>query len=66
MSTTTTIEGFTGEVIVPGDPGYEAVRRTVLAEGSPAYVVRPATVADVQAAVRFASYAGLPPAVRGG
>jgi FAD/FMN-containing dehydrogenase len=66
MTTTTTIQGFAGEVIVPGDPAYDAARRTVLGEGTPAYVVRPANREDVQAAVRFAAYAGLPPAVRGG
>lgn len=66
MSTTTTIDGFTGEVIRPDDPAYDAVRRTLLADGSPAYVVRPARIGDVQAAVRFAADAGLPLAVRGG
>ena len=66
MDTSTIMEGFTGQVIVPGDPEYDEARRTVLAEGSPAYVVRPGTVADVRAAVRFAAYAGLPLAVRGG
>ena len=57
---------FGGDIIEPGDDGYDAASRTVLAAGSPAYVVRPASVRDVQAAVTFARDEGLALAVRGG
>ncbi|GAA2079517.1 FAD-binding oxidoreductase [Pseudolysinimonas kribbensis] len=57
---------FLGEIIEPDAPAYESARRTVLTSGSPAYVLRPANVADVQAAVRFATQAALPLSVRGG
>ncbi|NUR63654.1 MAG: FAD-binding oxidoreductase [Catenulispora sp.] len=57
---------FQGEVIEPGQDGYEAASTTVLVSGHPAVVLRPATVADVQAAVRFAAGNGLAVAVRGG
>jgi FAD/FMN-containing dehydrogenase len=60
------IEGFGGEIVAPGDPGYDAASRTVLAGGTPAAVIRPASVEDVQAAVRYAAASGLPLAVRGG
>ncbi|MET8862881.1 FAD-binding oxidoreductase [Nonomuraea sp. NPDC004580] len=57
---------FGGDVIEPGTAGYEEAARTMLVPGSPAYVLRPASVADVQAAVRFAADAGLVLSVRGG
>src|SRR3954451_6418059 len=57
---------FGGDVVEPGAAEYETARRAVLASGSPAYVLRPKNVPDVQAAVRFAAAAGLAPAVRGG
>ncbi|GAB3838589.1 FAD-binding oxidoreductase [Dactylosporangium cerinum] len=57
---------FGGDIIEPGAAQYAAASRTVLASGSPAYVLRPKTAGDVQAAVRFAAGAGLPLAVRGG
>ncbi|MEV4799526.1 FAD-binding oxidoreductase [Nonomuraea sp. NPDC049421] len=57
---------FGGDVIEPGTAGYEEAARTMLVSGSPAYVLRPASVADVQAAVRFAADAGLVLSVRGG
>ncbi|GAA3216689.1 FAD-binding oxidoreductase [Dactylosporangium siamense] len=57
---------FGGDIIEPGAAQYAAASRTLLASGSPAYVLRPKTVGDVQAAVRFAAGAGLPLAVRGG
>ena len=44
----------------------ESASRTVLAPGSPAYVLRPKSAGDVQAAVRFAASAGLLLSVRGG
>ncbi|MEV4569985.1 FAD-binding oxidoreductase [Nonomuraea sp. NPDC049419] len=57
---------FGGDVFEPGTAGYEEAARTMLVPGSPAYVLRPASVADVQAAVRFAADAGLVLSVRGG
>ncbi|MFI2363107.1 FAD-binding oxidoreductase [Promicromonospora sp. NPDC019610] len=57
---------FRGDIIEPGDAGYEDVGRSRLAAGSPAYVLRPRTVEDVQAAVRFAVESGLTLSVRGG
>jgi FAD/FMN-containing dehydrogenase len=57
---------FGGDIIGPDGPDYESARRSVLATGSPAWVLRPASVADVQAGVRFAGWAGLPLSVRGG
>jgi FAD/FMN-containing dehydrogenase len=60
------LDNFGGDIIEPGAADYESARRSVLAVGSPAYVLRPATVGDVQAAVRFAASAGRPLSVRGG
>lgn len=57
---------FGGHIIEPGAEEYASASRSVLASGSPAYVLRPGTVADVQAAVRFAAGAGLELSVRGG
>ena len=57
---------FGGIIIEPGATGYEAASRTVLAAGTPAYVLQPASVGDVQAGVRFARDVGLPLSVRGG
>ncbi|MGW6279832.1 FAD-binding oxidoreductase [Kribbella sp. NPDC055071] len=57
---------FGGEIVEPSSEGYEAARRTVLVEGSPAYVLRPLDVHDVQVAVGFAVATGLSLAVRGG
>jgi FAD/FMN-containing dehydrogenase len=62
----TLLRDFRGDIIEPGAVDYEAASRTVLVSGTPAYVLRPASTADVQAAVRFAVAAGLPLAVRGG
>ncbi|TCC03994.1 FAD-binding oxidoreductase [Kribbella soli] len=60
------VEGFAGEIVGPEDPGYDAASRTVLVGGSPAYVLRPASVEDVRKAVGYAAGSGLPLAVRGG
>jgi FAD/FMN-containing dehydrogenase len=57
---------FTGDIIQPGAAGYESASRSLLATGRPAFVLRPVSVADVQAAVRFATRAGLALSVRGG
>ena len=57
---------FGGRIIEPGGAEYESARRTLLASAHPAYVLRPGSVADVQAGVRFAAGAGLLLSVRGG
>lgn len=57
---------FGGKIIEPGGAEYESASRTMLAWGSPAYVLRPTSVADVQAGIRFAASAGLVLSVRGG
>jgi FAD/FMN-containing dehydrogenase len=61
-------EGFKGEVIAPGDPGYDDAR--AVWNGSidkrPALIVRPRGAADVIDAVNYAREEGLPLAVRCG
>jgi FAD/FMN-containing dehydrogenase len=57
---------FDGDIIEPGHCDYETARRSVLVVGSPAWVLRPASVAGVQAGVRFAAAEGLTLSVRGG
>ncbi|NUW33262.1 FAD-binding oxidoreductase [Nonomuraea sp. SMC257] len=57
---------FGGDIIEPGAAEYEPASRSVLASGSPAFVLRPGSVEDVRAAVRFAAEAGLVLSVRGG
>jgi FAD/FMN-containing dehydrogenase len=62
------ISGLRGELIRPGDPGYDAAR--AVWNGSidrrPAAVAHCTGAADVAAAVRFAREHGLPLSVRGG
>ncbi|MFF0268975.1 FAD-binding oxidoreductase [Kribbella sp. NPDC004536] len=60
------VEGFAGDIVEPQDAGYDAASRTVLVQGSPATVFRPANVSDVQKAVHYAVAAGQALAVRGG
>ena len=57
---------FGGDIIEPGAAEYESASRARLASGSPACVLRPKSVGDVQAGVRFAASAGLVLSVRGG
>ena len=57
---------FGGDIIEPGAVEYESASRSLLASGSPACVLRPRNVADVQAGVRFAASTGLSLSVRGG
>ncbi len=59
---------FRGEIIAPGDGGYDAARRVWngMFDRRPALIVRPATVADVQAAVRLGRDQDWAIAVRGG
>lgn len=62
------LEDFHGAVIAPDDDGYEQARKVWNAsiDRRPALVVRPAGVADVQAALRYAAERGLLVAVRAG
>jgi len=57
---------FRGDIIEPDHQEYASASRAVFASGRPAVVVRPATVEDVQAAVRLAAGTGLALSVRGG
>ncbi len=61
-------EAIHGDVVTPGDPGYEEASRiwNGAHEGRPALVVRCTGAADVIAAVGFARSNDLPIAVRGG
>src|SRR5690349_964496 len=57
---------FGGDIIEPDSAEYETASRSVLASGSPARVLRPKNVADVQAGIRFARDTGALLSVRGG
>ena len=57
---------FGGDIIEPNEAEYESASRTVLAAGSPAAVLRPSSVGDVQAALAAAREAGTTLSVRGG
>jgi len=59
---------FTGVLLRPGDPGYEAARRVEsdTVDRRPALIARCATADDVAAALRLARSAGLPVTVRAG
>src|SRR3989441_390822 len=61
-------EKIAGQVIGPGDSDYEQARRVwnAIADRRPAFIVRPSSVDDVIAAVRFAREERLVVAVRGG
>jgi hypothetical protein len=61
-------EGFEGEIVLPGDDGYDGARIVwnAAVDRHPAVVVRPTGVDDVVAAVRFARDHDLVIAVRGG
>lgn len=60
--------GFAGDILAPGAPGYDDARRVwnAVFDRRPELVVRPTSVADVQAAVRFGREQDLEIAVRGG
>ena len=58
-----------GEVVVPGSPGYDTVRKPAMArfhDVRPAAIVRCQAPADASAAVGFARRAGLPVSIRCG
>ena len=62
------LEGFSGALLLPGDPGYEHARGVFngLVDKRPALIARCNGVADVVAAVDFARERGLEVSVRGG
>ena len=66
LSLETLRRDFGGDIIEPGAAEYESASRSLFASGSPAYVLRPQSVGDVQAGVRFATRSGLVLSVRGG
>jgi FAD/FMN-containing dehydrogenase len=57
---------YGGDIIEPGAAEYETASRSLFASGSPAHILRPKTLPDVQAAVRFAARTGRSLSVRGG
>ncbi|HTK44329.1 MAG TPA: FAD-binding oxidoreductase [Patescibacteria group bacterium] len=59
---------FSGEIVTPESPGYDDGRRVwnAMFDRRPALIVRPMSVADVQAAIRFGRERDLEIAVRGG
>jgi FAD/FMN-containing dehydrogenase len=60
--------GFTGSVLGPGDPGFEAARKVHngLIDRRPSLIARCRTASDIADAVRFARANGLDFTVRGG
>jgi FAD/FMN-containing dehydrogenase len=64
----TTIDGFTGELLEPADPGYDGHRRlwNAMIEKRPALIARCRSAQDVVAVLAYARQAGLEVAVRGG
>jgi FAD/FMN-containing dehydrogenase len=61
-------DGFAGEIIVPGDPGYDDARSIFnsMIERRPGVIAQCATVDDVVATIRFARERSLEVAIRGG
>ena len=59
---------FGGEIVTPDAAGYDDARRVwnAMFDRRPALIVRPTSVADVQAAIRFGRERDLEIAVRGG
>ena len=55
-----------GEVLTPGQDGYDEAAATVFAAGTPDLVVRPRDASGVAIAMRYAASAGLPVSVRSG
>jgi len=55
-----------GEVLTPGQDGYDEAAATVFAVGTPDLVMRPRDPSEVAAALRYAAHRGLPVSVRSG
>jgi FAD/FMN-containing dehydrogenase len=55
-----------GEILTPGQHGYDEAAATVFAAGAPDLVVRPRDASGVAIALRYAADAGLPVSVRSG
>ena len=68
LDTTALAERVRGELIGPGDAGYDEARSlyNAMVDKHPALIVRCVDVADVIATIDFARDSGLPLAVRGG
>lgn len=64
--TSTTISDFNGVLLGPEDPGYTDSANTHYAQGSPKLVARPASAADVAAAVKFGVAEALELSIRAG
>ncbi|MFK0215007.1 FAD-binding oxidoreductase [Streptomyces sp. NPDC090298] len=62
------VEDLAGEVITPGDPGYDGARtlHNGMIDRRPSVIAQCASGADVSHAILFGREAGLPIAVRGG
>jgi FAD/FMN-containing dehydrogenase len=62
------LTGFSGELVRPGDPGYDEARsiHNGLIDKRPALIARCRNAADIAAALAFARNGGLPMSVRGG
>jgi len=60
--------GFTGEILLPSDGGYDSARQiwNAMIDKRPAVIARCVTTSDVVRGVNFARNNGLPLAVRGG
>src|SRR5512139_3271505 len=60
--------GLRGDLLRPGDPGYEAARKVYngMIDRRPSLIARCADVADVITSVRFARETGMLTAIRGG
>src|SRR5829696_9611336 len=63
----TLLEGLAGDVVLPGDAGWDAARQAwnLAADQRPALVALPESAADVQALVDFARTRGLRVAMQG-
>ena len=59
-------QDFSGEVILPGEAGYEQARATFFTRGDPAVVLRPRSPEDVAAAIQYARDNGLVISIRSG
>jgi FAD binding domain-containing protein/berberine-like enzyme len=68
MAQLTTIPGFAGEVLLPGDPAYDEHREVwnAIVDRRPAVIARCTSATDVAAAVRHGREAGLEIAVKCG